>query len=204
MLEGLAADVIGLQEVEGRDVCAEHREPLAGLGRRLGMDALAGPNLRSADGEYGNGLLTRLPFRDVARLDLSQPGCEPRGAISAALDAGSHAIRVWVTHLGLEWRERKRQLDRLQASLGSMQEADRTLLMGDFNEWVPKRLGRHALSRSHPFRTALPTFPSRLPVLPLDRVLIRPRPTRVHAFTVRTLAARAASDHLPLVVDVDW
>ena len=48
------------------------------------------------------------------------------------------------------------------------------IMIGDFNEWVPVR---NLLCRVHNFfgkSPALRTFPSFMPVLPLDRIWVRP------------------------------
>ncbi|TVQ26555.1 MAG: endonuclease, partial [Spirochaetaceae bacterium] len=59
---------------------------------------------------------------------------------------------------------------------------------------VDRHFSKHVVRR---------TFPSRFPILPLDRIWItrnlRRSATRVH----RDWPARVASDHLPVWVDVD-
>jgi endonuclease/exonuclease/phosphatase family metal-dependent hydrolase len=50
-------------------------------------------------------------------------------------------------------------------------------------------------------RLAAPTFPARLPVLAIDHVFVRGLSVAGVA-TPTTAAARLASDHLPLVVDL--
>ena len=53
-------------------------------------------------------------------------------------------------------------------------------------------------------RKAKPTFPGRLPTLRIDHVWLRGRATVQNVEVVRTPLARVASDHLPLVVDLDF
>ena len=76
------------------------------------------------------------------------------------------------------------------------------ILMGDFNEW--HRWGG-TLRRLQKLFGPLPapaTFPSRYPLLALDRILVRPAGllTAVKAF--RGASAPIASDHLPLTAQV--
>ena len=49
----------------------------------------------------------------------------------------------------------------------------------------------------------LPTFPSRAPVVGLDRVWVHPRGRLRGARVEASPAARVASDHLPLVATID-
>jgi endonuclease/exonuclease/phosphatase family metal-dependent hydrolase len=77
-------------------------------------------------------------------------------------------------------------------------------LLGDLNEWRGRRGGVSALDRRLSRVPAPRTFPSWLPVLPLDRIYaagaIDLRRVAVH----RSTLARIASDHLPLCDAVAW
>jgi endonuclease/exonuclease/phosphatase family metal-dependent hydrolase len=136
----------------------------------------------------------------LARIDLSEPGLEPRGALAARLETPAGPLRVVATHLGLGRRERRRQAARLLEALGPL-DALPTVLLGDLNEWLPGVLRRR-------LRGLLPgpaprTFPTRRPVFALDRVFATPgcRVTDVRAHA--SPLARKASDHLPLVAEVE-
>ncbi len=154
------------------------------------------------DGHYGNAVLTRLPLRDVGRIDLSVPGSEPRGALDLRIDAGDAAPRIVATHLGLRPGERRTQMRRLLALIGD-RSALPLVLMGDLNEWFlwgrPLRWLRRHFGRS----PQPATFPACCPVFALDRIWVEPRgrlrEVRVHASPL----ARRASDHLPLRAELD-
>ncbi|WP_369408003.1 endonuclease/exonuclease/phosphatase family protein [Thiocystis violacea] len=79
----LDADLVALQEVETPHAPA----PIALLSQLIeqGYAPVLGPTMRSDAHHYGNVLLTRLPVRQRARLDLSRPGREPRGLIDVRL-----------------------------------------------------------------------------------------------------------------------
>ncbi len=200
VLRELDADVIALQELRWNPDDALHL--LADFGARLGYAALAGPTLMREEGHYGNAVLTRLEVSDVARIDLSVPGREPRGALDLRVKARGARLRVVATHLGLRPGERRLQMRRL---LGVMEErgADALVLAGDLNEWFlwgrPLRWLRRHFGRS----PAPATFPARWPLFALDRIWVEPR-SRIHALTVHASAlARVASDHLPLRAELE-
>jgi endonuclease/exonuclease/phosphatase family metal-dependent hydrolase len=208
VLAGLGADVIGLQEVDWRHPRVAGRDPLELLSARLGLRGVAGPNLRDHRGDYGNALLTRFEVEEVRRHSLSHGGREPRGAIDALLRAPDGPLRVLVTHLGLKRIERRAQAAALHRLLDASEPARGalpTVLLGDLNDWRPVRLRPHLLVPDpFPAFAAARTYPARLPALMLDRILVRPSPARLDTHVVRTPATRQASDHLPLVADVEW
>ena len=78
-----------------------------------------------------------------------------------------------------------------------------TALLGDFNEWWPlgtplrrldERLGRPPRPR---------TWPSFLPLLALDGIWVDPRGALRRLGVARDRMAKVASDHLPVVAEVD-
>jgi endonuclease/exonuclease/phosphatase family metal-dependent hydrolase len=74
------------------------------------------------------------------------------------------------------------------------------LLMGDLNEW--RLNGRSALKTFDaafgPLPAAVPSFPSRLPLLALDRMIANRRGILSPVTAHDTPLARLASDHLPI------
>lgn len=193
----LRPDVIALQEVDSRAGVEGGIDQFELLARSTGLRAIEGPTLHDHRGHYGNALLTRLPVASSRRIDLSVCRREPRGALDVELLAGGQRLRAIATHLGLDWRERRRQVARLLALLRSAPDT-LTVLLGDMNEWLPMAHSLGPLSRHFGGSRRLRTYPARRPLLPLDRVWVRPaaalRALRVHASTL----ARVASDHLPL------
>jgi Metal-dependent hydrolase len=139
-------------------------------------------------------VLTRCTEQDIRRVDLSQPGREPRGAIDLDLQCDDGHLQVIATHLGLKPAERRVQVQRLLERFGTKH----CILMGDLNEWFlwgrPLRWIK-ALFGDTP---ALPTFPAICPVFALDRIWIRPPGTLIQMDVHRSDLARRASDHLPL------
>lgn len=168
------------------------------------MSALAGGTLVEGEARYGNGLLTRFPVLRAERHDLSVQGQEPRGALEALLDVPGGPARVIVTHLGLRARERRRQLEGLAAILVARPEPVLALL-GDMNEWRPRpfRDPLEILSRGLLPVPIARSFPSRRPLVALDRIWIGRDYHLVGSGAHRSALARAASDHLPVFAEVE-
>ncbi len=201
VLRALDADVVALQEVESTRFGGE--DVLAFLADQTGCTAVAGPTMKRRDADYGNALLTRLPVQRVERVDLSVAGCEPRGLIDARLGDAAQPLRVFATHLGLRAAERRTQAERLLARL-ERAPLPRTALLADVNEWWPWCNALRRLSRHFSVDHAPASFPARLPLLALDRILLRGHDGRPRGGCDRSRTARQASDHLPVWVDARW
>ena len=201
VLKEIDADVYALQEVEAHDSGGAMLEYLA---KEMDAEAIAGSTMLRHDGHYGNGLIARCHCIVRSELvDLSWRDREPRGAISADLDFGTgQLLKVVATHLGLRPAERRDQVERL-VQLFSWHEQERAVLMGDLNEWF---LWGRPLKKLHQYfdaTRAVATFPSNKPVFALDRLWTHPgsilRELKAHVSPL----ARVASDHLPLVAEIE-
>lgn len=199
VLREIDADVLALQEVEAHD---DGEDMLAWLARETGFHAIAGTTLRRHDGHFGNGLLTRWPVKHKHLCDLTWRGREPRGAIAADLDCNGHGLRVVATHLGLRPAERREQVQQL-LQLFREHTRERSVLIGDLNEWFLWGRPLRRLHRHFKRTPALATFPSQMPFLALDRIWTHPRSLLRRLQVHKTPLARAASDHLPLVATLD-
>jgi endonuclease/exonuclease/phosphatase family metal-dependent hydrolase len=199
----LAADIVGLQEVDSLEDGTSDLDQLAHLRRATGMHAVAGPALVRKDIGYGNALLSRRPIDRVRHFDISVPGREPRAALDTELEIQEKVVRVIVTHFGLRRPERRCQAS-LLLRLIQEHSVRPLVLLGDFNEWIPRgpslRQLRRALGRSHAVRT----FPTRRPLFALDRIWVHPPSLLEQVSAHRSPLARVASDHLPLVATLRW
>ncbi len=196
----LDCGAIGLQEVDSRG----HSSSLAELEDQTGMRAVPGITMSTETGGFGNVLLTRLVVGEVKRHDLSVPGREPRGAVDVLLEADDGSVfRMVVTHLGLRLSERRHQTERLLEILERGGDHRPVVVVGDFNEWMPASSVLARLRATFGRSTAPRTFPASRPMLPLDRVWVRPPEALVELWVHRSELARRASDHLPLVATID-
>jgi endonuclease/exonuclease/phosphatase family metal-dependent hydrolase len=150
---------------------------------------------------YGNAVLCRYPIIATRSIDLSFGKREPRGALDADVDCHGHPLRVITTHLGLRVAERRDQIRRLLQVFDTEQMP--VILLGDVNEWFIWGRALRWLVSHFESVPAPPTFPSRWPILALDRIWIRPRHRLVHVEVHATPLARVASDHLPLIAHID-
>jgi endonuclease/exonuclease/phosphatase family metal-dependent hydrolase len=202
----LNADVVALQEFTyPASIALETRTPvtLTTLDR---YECALGPTRqrtrKTVTECFGNALLTRHPIVEVHRIDLSMERREPRGALAATIDVGGTLLHVLATHLGLRIHERRFQVRQILDYLDSVRDT-RVVVLGDFNDWLPGRSAAHVLDHrlGKPPRPA--TFPVAWPVVALDRIWVHPRRALRGVSIHATAAARVASDHFPVVAEID-
>jgi len=201
VIRELKADVIGLQEVDNRSEGTHESAQMDFLASETGCKPIPGPTIKYSYGHYGNALLTRWPVLEKQEIDLCFSRREPRGAIEALLSVHGRPVRVFVTHLGLAFAERRYQMGRLINCIG--QDTDLiTVLLGDINEWLPISWGLRQIHRRLGRSRALLSFPSWRPFLPLDRIWVRPNDALKRIWVHRTKLSCVASDHLPVVGEI--
>jgi endonuclease/exonuclease/phosphatase family metal-dependent hydrolase len=197
----LHADCVALQEFVNAP--APTGEPLLEhWARALGMHGAYAPAFDRGGEEFGNALLTRWPILEQHAHDVSLHGYRRRVVLEALVTVEGATLQLMSLHLGVSPRERALQAKQL-FELCSATRADFHLLLGDFNEWsrfsaVSRRLRAH-----FDVTRQLATFPSRAPVVGLDRVWMHPRGRVREARVEVSPAARLTSDHLPLVATLD-
>lgn len=195
------ADVVALQEVI--DETHDRLRFIDSL-RELGYDHLV--HARTIDkpqGPYGIAMLSRVRPTEIHEIELG--GSEPRKALRFHLEHPAGALDVCSTHLGLAGAERWKQIEKLSNILASADERHRDrlqVLMGDLNEWRPQTRLMRRLRKRFEWVSTVTTFPSRRPLLALDRIAIRGRPKTVNFQRIDDPAAVQASDHRALLAEV--
>jgi endonuclease/exonuclease/phosphatase family metal-dependent hydrolase len=198
----LDVDLIALQEFSyPADVALETRTPVV-LNELDDYQCALGPTCLRDAKHYGNVLLSRHPIRELARLDLSFHRREPRGALAATIEAHGLELHVLATHLGLALHERREQVTRILAHLDTLKSSC-FVVLGDFNDWLPGRSVADALDERLGRAPRLRTFPSVAPTLSLDRIWVHPMSAVTNITRHVSATARRASDHLPVVVEID-
>lgn len=191
-------DLLALQEVDSRRLKgAEH--PVSLLKRVLGHHGIAAAAITTADGDYGQVLLSRWPLVNAVVYDLSVPRKEPRRAIAATIDTPPGRLFVVAAHLGLSFAERWRQCATMVTVIEQCELT--TVVLGDFNDWMWPGSVQNVLARRLPGRTHHRTFPARMPFLKLDRIYCRPAAALVSSRVDPSGAA--ASDHLPVIAEIN-
>jgi endonuclease/exonuclease/phosphatase family metal-dependent hydrolase len=200
VLEAAQPDISALQEIDNRTKRAA-RDPFSYFGELFGWTSVAARTLAARDGHYGHIVLSRWPIESLGEIDLSIRWREPRKAIVGAIASPAGRIVVIAAHLGLLPFERRRQFARLTERIGEITERP-LVVLGDFNDFPGRGLAERSLCPPLTATPELPTYPSRLPLLPLDRIWFS---DPLELTTIATLQdASRASDHLPLLASLSW
>ncbi|MCC6611098.1 MAG: endonuclease/exonuclease/phosphatase family protein [Burkholderiales bacterium] len=188
-LRAVNPDVVFLQEVQGEHAGHAHRfdnwpgEPqYEFLADTVWTEYAYGRNAVYDEGHHGNAILSRFPIIAADNQDISTHPFERRGLLHCELHIPRQGISVHCVcvHFGLDERGRRQQvyalIDRL---IGMVPQEAPLIIAGDFNDWrnragrtLAGELGVHEVFRDHRGRPAR-SFPSRLPILRLDRIYVR-------------------------------
>ena len=149
-LAGLQADIVFLQEVQGRhDLLALSHSgswPSQGQHEYLADDhqhSAYGMNAVYDHGHHGNALLSSFPIVSAFNHDVSDHAFESRGILHCVLKIAEQDVHCYVIHLGLFAGSRLRQTQSLIEAVETTAPRDAPLLIaGDFNDWT------NALSKS--------------------------------------------------------
>lgn len=232
-LAGMSADLVFLQEVQGRhDLLAlKHASwPSAGQHEFLAGDVqhcAYGMNAVYDHGHHGNALLSSFPIAAVHNHNVSDHAFESRGILHCVLTLGEQEIHCYVVHLGLFAGSRQRQTDALIEAVQATAPADaHVLIAGDFNDWsnalsdaLRERLGVCEVFDEHlppsRFGSYLRRLAGRGPKLEPARTFPAAMPflklDRIYVRGFNVLGARVLhgaswarlSDHAPIVAELE-
>ncbi|ADH86321.1 Endonuclease/exonuclease/phosphatase [Desulfurivibrio alkaliphilus AHT 2] len=213
-------DLLLLQEVDvgvPRSRNLDLAEELAGLcgypHRALGL------NVALTKGHYGNATLSRFPIVAERNIDLTLPGHKARGCLYTALEipesnGKSRPLAVFNLHLGLSFNERPRQVGNLVKTpeFAALAPDDPCIVGGDFNDWFTRLSPmftevmdfKCASSHQEDFQSPYLTYPSFSPTGGLDKIFVRGPFAIVKRQRCRMQISKIASDHLPVLADLDW
>ncbi len=209
-------DLILLQEVDQYTKRSKAKRQADVLGRALGYRHRAYfPNVRiRGGGAYGNAILSRFPITDTTNIDLTIPLKKRRSVLQARIRVrlngrfgnSTRTLHVYNLHLGLSGVERKIQLRKFLDSHPFVRLHHQTPIIvgGDFND-VWGTLGKKLLVPAG-FRGLLRpirTFPAYAPIRALDSLYVRGDVDITHVHRARLEAAKWASDHLPIVAELE-
>ncbi|MFA6284385.1 MAG: endonuclease/exonuclease/phosphatase family protein [Desulfurivibrionaceae bacterium] len=211
------ADIVLLQEVDvgaPRSRELNLAQELAELGNYPYY--AVGLNVQLRKGMYGNATLSRYPIARERNIDLTLDGRKARGCLFTELEmpsgAGAPLLPVFNLHLGLSFKERPQQVGRLVRApeFTRLGEDDACVVAGDFNDWWTRLapLFTEALgfvcATNHVagYQNAFLTYPSFSPTTGLDKVFCRGPITVLGGKRCRLRVSKVASDHLPVIADL--
>ncbi|MCQ0987508.1 endonuclease/exonuclease/phosphatase family protein [Jiella marina] len=202
VLKEIDADVVALQEVDRSFGSRLSSLPPKTIQEQTHYRPLPLGMFAGRLGWYGNAILVkdRITLLRTDRFKL--PALEPRGAAVAELAVGDGALRVVAMHLGLLGLWRRRQVRAVLEHLKATEHPMPTVMLGDFNEWNPEGRCLKLFARNHNLLKPGPSFPSRMPLGALDRIVLSRDIEVVETAVHKSTRSRGASDHLPVWADI--
>ena len=213
------ADIALLQEVDEGVPRSRELNLAKELAEAMGYPHYAvGHNVNMRKGRYGNATLSRFPIVRERNIDLTIDSRKKRGCQHTTLMVDGSGkkpveLEVFNLHLGLSAQERARQVGMLVKSeeFANTDLSHPCIVGGDFNDW---RSLLHPIfteildfgcctQKPTTYEVGIRTYPSFSPRGGLDRIYYRGgfKPTGARACRLRL--SRVASDHLPVIVDLD-
>ncbi len=163
----------------------------------------------------GNAILSRYPVKLVKRGPLPRLKetrlLEPRGAIWVEVDIHGKTLQLLNTHLSLSSKEAFMQAEAVRGPewLGGLQEKELLVVCGDLNVETYSRVCAHIGEGLKNVQTSLEghrelkTIPGYYPVRTLDHIFVGSAIKVKKIEVPRTELERMASDHLPLIADLE-
>ncbi|HVR82966.1 MAG TPA: endonuclease/exonuclease/phosphatase family protein [Planctomycetota bacterium] len=207
-------DIVALQELETGHPRTGSIDQAQVLSAILKADFHYHAARQRGEARFGNAIFSRLPMRKVQSAilpTLPQIPIQTRGALWVAIRVGREEVQIINTHLGLLHHERFLQAGALCSKdwlAHPVYQGQPRVLCGDFNATTASRVYRLFMEALQDARSLSPspagrTWPSFLPVFRYDHIFVCPR-IRVRGVTVpKTPLTVLASDHLPLVADIE-
>ncbi len=211
----VGADLVFLQEVMGTNgshhkssaIEEPHYEFLAD---EIWPQFAYGRNMVYPKGHHGNAVMSKFPIVHYQNHDVSVAGPEKRGLLHCVIRIPGHTQEVHAicVHLGLAESHRVQQLDLLcQMVRGDVPDDAPLIVAGDFNDW--RRRAHDILEDGaglkevfvSAYGEAAKTFPSRFPVLSLDRIYVRNASVHLPVVLPRRPWSHL-SDHAPLAAEI--
>jgi endonuclease/exonuclease/phosphatase family metal-dependent hydrolase len=210
-------DIVLLQEVDEGVPRSRELDLARELAEALGFPHYAvGHNVTLRKGRYGNATMTRFPILRERNIDLTIGSRKRRGCQHTTIEmreSGSRSrhLEVFNLHLGLSARERERQVGLLVRSreFADLDRGVSCMVGGDFNDWRSRLQPIFHqglcfdLVTEHANGRPIATHPSFSPRGGLDRIYIRGGLRSHGARRCRMQLSRVASDHLPIIADLE-
>lgn len=198
--------IVALQEV---DVCRARSGTVdqpAEIATRLGMTACFAMCVEDGAERYGIATLTSLPLVTTRQLALPQVAgrrrSEPRAALVTRIAWPSPGTELDMvnTHLSVVSGERPAQVAALVREL----PGQKVIIAGDFNCTPASTAFRQLSGGMRSATGGVRTFPSWLPIAPIDHILVRGPLEILRGGRWTQGPVRRASDHLPVFAELEY
>lgn len=201
-LAALAPDIVALQEVDHCRWSTRLGDQARVLARGLGMHHVYGAVRHYMPGSYGNALISRYPIKAHCN-HIMTPDNDCRCCLETEILAEGMPVLLLVLHLGLKSADRMNQLQGTVIPLVQGIEKP-CIVAGDFNSGPDSpeiSLMLEHMSDAFTQNTGPEqnTFPSDHPHIRIDYIFTancQPRNCRI-------ISDAAASDHLPVMAEID-
>jgi endonuclease/exonuclease/phosphatase family metal-dependent hydrolase len=215
IIADLDVDIVALQEVDAGHPTREHRDQAQMIADLLGVEHIYFPVELEGLRRFGLAVLSRFPFVgfDRVRLPNVYPLLNPRkrGALRTRLETPVGPINLINTHLSLFRLERRLQLKALMVEdeFTAVPANEPLVFCGDLNSGplseTYKQVSRlltdvQTASNCGPLEA---TFHAKSPFFRIDHVFVSPHFAPLKTEVRKTADTAAASDHLPLVADLE-
>lgn len=207
VLERYSPHLVALQELDDSCPRTGSREQLEELSRLWPSEPFFFPAMKKGRGQYGIGILSRLPLLEARGHTLPRPQQgvkgEPRVAVEIKVQLTQERVLTLLnTHLGLSRAERMAQIQGLESVIDKTEGP--LVVLGDFN--CPPRSPeiRRLLQKLEATSVTAPkTWFGAFPVRVLDYIMVRGLDAVKKSFVPVDHLTKVASDHLPLIVDFE-
>lgn len=211
------ADIVLLQEIHGERTISKNRfddwhnnSQFEFLADEVWPHHAYGKNAIYKSGHHGNAILSKHPFIEWENIDIAIMRSASRSLLHGTImdPETTNKIHIICVHMGLFEGERERQFKTLTNRINQhVPQNEALIIAGDFNDWR-RRAENYLLDELHlkeVFKQThgayARTFPSWLPMLPMDRIFYR----GLNVIDCQTLFGRPwnrLSDHIPLMADL--
>lgn len=201
------ADIVCLQEVDRNVRRSSFDDQPELLTKELGFEHFAFQiNHKIKTGGYGNCTLSRFPIACSADISLRIGNRKNRQALHTIIETPVGMVSLANLHLGLAEKDRHLQIQKLLESEAFRRHSSLpSVVTGDTNDWrntlhkgAFREYGYNQMSH---LQASLKTFPAYIPLGALDKAFANSRIKLLDCHTIDTKLAKAASDHLPVIID---
>ena len=214
IIADLDVDIVALQEVDGGHPTREYRNQAQMIAGVLGMGHIYFPVEQEGLRRFRLAVLSRFPIVgfDQVRLPNVYPLLNPRrrGALRTILETPAGRVYLINTHLSLFRLERRLQLTALMTGddVTAVPANEPLVFCGDLNSGPSSDTYKQVSRLLTDVQTASlsgsaeDTFHAKSPFFRIDHIFVSSHFTPLKTEVRKTADTAAASDHLPLVVDM--